>query len=179
MFCPLLFDDLLLCALSHLVSQPPQRSTSTLLLIRSTQEISSELVPILTPLVKLFNNNSACARTLMVAQCGSAPLVVDNKDTAVTRDLNTKHPNCIMYESSYYESQQLYEHSFEKEDEDEQERPLTPPQSLDNANDRLLIFTTGDKTFTPHQIGMLDWVLSLIFIPDLRLLQNSLFRAIQ
>jgi len=37
--------------------------------------------------------------------------------------------------------------------QESEERPLTPPQSLDNVNERLLIFSTGDKTFTPHKIG--------------------------
>ena len=55
--------------------------------------------------------------------------------------------------------------SIEDYDEDFEE------ESLLESKDKFLIFTTGSKTFTPHQIGLLDllssyflWWLTVIYV---------------
>ncbi|KAF2367827.1 WD40 repeat [Trinorchestia longiramus] len=131
------------------------RSTSTLLLIRSTQEISSEHVPILSTLLKLFNNNSACARSLLVAYRPDSGPPAEKKEISVGRE--PTHSSSIVYRAEYYEATQAQcdkEAKAKEAPENDVEEALLP-QSLDNPDERLLIFTTGDKTFTPHQIGII------------------------
>ncbi|XP_018017695.1 F-box/WD repeat-containing protein 5 [Hyalella azteca] len=132
-------------------------STSTLLLIRSTQEVGSEHVPILSTLLKLFNKNSACARSLQVAYAPeSGPPAEKKKITASKEPTGSGN---IVYRPEYFTAeQQQWQTECEAEaagDEAGLEKPLPLPQSLDNCQERLLIFTTGDKTFTPHQIGVI------------------------
>lgn len=45
----------------------------------------------------------------------------------------------------------------------EEDQEPSPPMSLANDRDKFLIFTTGSKTYSPHQIGTVSIVCFFMF----------------
>ncbi|KAK9509967.1 hypothetical protein O3M35_004847 [Rhynocoris fuscipes] len=100
-------------------------STTGLWINKASQETSSEQTPILNQLFRFYNTNASSVRTVMVA----CPKLSNDK------------------------------HNFEKDNvKDGVELELNGDSDNDDDDlarqpEKLLLFTTGSKTYTPHQIG--------------------------
>lgn len=100
-------------------------STSVLWLNKANQEIHSELAPIMNPLYKFYNQNASSIHGIMIANC---PWLDDVK-------------KC---DESPGDGGHNYT-DWEDDDTTDDFRNMCP---------KYLIFSTGTKTYTPHQVGL-------------------------
>ncbi|KAG7205585.1 hypothetical protein KM043_007556 [Ampulex compressa] len=156
--------------LAHLVS------TSVLWLNKANQETASEHVPIMTQLFRFYNGNASSIRAVMVANCLSpAPAESEEQQTSSNSRQEQEEPVVLHHASSRLHpiqyNQEYRQVEMEKkphESDNENDSPQSEEESdsgesstgeecdtdeLANNPEKYLIFTTGSKTYTPHQVG--------------------------
>ncbi|KAK8397184.1 hypothetical protein O3P69_004712 [Scylla paramamosain] len=129
--------------LAHLVSR------SVIWLNKANQETRSEHDAILVCLYKFYNRNASSVRTILVSNClapdtPSAPTEVREraKERRVEKEAEGRTEGAGVPRSTEEVTQDW-----------EEDHEPAPPMSLAEDCDKFLIFTTGSKTYSPHQIG--------------------------
>ncbi|KAJ8934935.1 hypothetical protein NQ314_013094 [Rhamnusium bicolor] len=139
--------------LAHLVS------SSHLWLNKASQEAESELVPITHCLFRFYNRNASSIRAIMIANClpnsenASNNIGSQNNDSGFEEGSSLQHGNPVSHKDIKWipcdvrraMSNSLFEQMRNSKD--------FPNPIWFIKSDKYLIFTTGYKTYTPHQIG--------------------------
>ncbi|KAG0717842.1 F-box/WD repeat-containing protein 5 [Chionoecetes opilio] len=130
--------------LAHLVSR------SVIWLNKASQETSSEHDAILVCLYKFYNRNASSVRTILVSNClapDTSSNAMEVKETAKERKVEKETEGRTRGDGGTHGGRE------EKAGDWEEDQEPTPPLSLAEDCDKFLIFTTGSKTYSPHQIG--------------------------
>uniref|UniRef100_A0A0A9ZH48 F-box/WD repeat-containing protein 5 n=1 Tax=Lygus hesperus TaxID=30085 RepID=A0A0A9ZH48_LYGHE len=125
-----------LCWLAHLVS------STGLWINKASQETDSEHTPILNQLFRFYNTNASSVRAVMVADCLEGSKLSSSTEPVASYD---EMDNASSEGACY--SRVCQGDSYEESDSEEVDEDLM------GQPEKILIFTTGSKTYIPHQIG--------------------------
>ncbi|XP_014283920.1 F-box/WD repeat-containing protein 5 [Halyomorpha halys] len=121
--------------LAHMVS------TTGLWINKASQETASEQTPILNQLFRFYNTNASSVRVLMVAD----GQVQDRSCENISCKSNGSVTTLVKEEGSESHTEEDDNLSLEESDFEDDD--------LSGLPEKLLIFTSGSKTYVPHQIG--------------------------
>lgn len=121
----------------------PMVSTTGLWINKASQETASEHTPILNQLFRFYNTNASSVRVLMIADS------ISENDASEEVNIKVKRFTPSLRERDYTERVER----FEEESLDSPDESDCEEDDLSGLPEKLLIFTTGSKTYTPHQIG--------------------------
>lgn len=134
-------------------------SLSTLWINKASQEPESEHIPVITQLYKFYNPSASSIRSVMVAECkwpespvSSHPQTSESTMNHMPAEQNDNFS--IVYDPVYRQSELRLEEQNEEIETLSSSTNDSESSSRDDLMDhKILIFTSGKDTYTPHQLG--------------------------